>query len=228
MDGLLINTEDIYTEVTNELLEEHGKGPLSWDVKIQLQGRPGPEASRLLIEAYDLPYTPEELIEKNIKKQETKWRKCKFLPGAAELLQYLHSQEIPIALATSSNRINFERKTGHLKDIFKLFGEHIVTGDDERIPKGRGKPFPDIWLTALKSLNSQLKEGEIDIKADQCLVFEDALPGLIAGKSAGAFVIWVPDHRALKVMNGEEHDHIKDHGEILSSLTEFSKEKYGL
>ncbi|CAM9012272.1 unnamed protein product [Wickerhamomyces anomalus] len=201
MDGLLINTEDIYTEVTNELLEEHGKGPLSWDVKIQLQGRPGPEASRLLIEAYDLPYTPEELIEKNIKKQ------------VGQILKTL---------------INFERKTGHLKDIFKLFGEHIVTGDDERIPKGRGKPFPDIWLTALKSLNSQLKEGETDIKADQCLVFEDALPGLIAGKSAGAFVIWVPDHRALKVMNGEEHDHIKDHGEILSSLTEFSKEKYGL
>lgn len=46
MDGLLINTEDIYTEVTNELLAEHGKGPLSWDVKITLQGRPGADVSR--------------------------------------------------------------------------------------------------------------------------------------------------------------------------------------
>lgn len=45
MDGLLINTEDIYTEVTNELLAEHGKGELTWDVKITLQGRPGPEVS---------------------------------------------------------------------------------------------------------------------------------------------------------------------------------------
>lgn len=43
MDGLLINTEDIYTEVTNELLAEFSKGPLDWEVKIQLQGRPGPE-----------------------------------------------------------------------------------------------------------------------------------------------------------------------------------------
>lgn len=45
MDGLLINTEDIYTEVTNELLAEHGKGELTWEVKIQLQGRPSPEVS---------------------------------------------------------------------------------------------------------------------------------------------------------------------------------------
>lgn len=229
MDGLLINTEDIYTEVTNELLAEHGKGELTWDVKIQLQGRPGPDASRLLIEAYDLPYTPEELIAKNIAKQEQKWKKCAFLPGAQELLQYLKLNKVPIALATSSNRINFERKTGHLqKDGFELFGEHIVTGDDPRVPKGRGKPFPDIWLAALKSLNAQLPEGATEIKPEECLVFEDALPGITAGKAAGAYVIWVPDQRALKVMDGEEHSHIGDQGVILSSLKEFDPKKYGL
>ena len=38
MDGLLINTEDIYTETLNETLAEFGKGPLTWDVKIKLQG----------------------------------------------------------------------------------------------------------------------------------------------------------------------------------------------
>ncbi|CCH45518.1 Transmembrane E3 ubiquitin-protein ligase 1 [Wickerhamomyces ciferrii] len=164
----------------------------------------------------------------DIDKVEAKWKKCQFLPGAAELIKYLDSKKIPFALATSSNKINFERKTGHLKDIFNLFGEHIVTGDDERIPKGRGKPFPDIWLAALKSLNSKLSTDEAEIKPEECLVFEDALPGLIAGKAAGAFVIWVPDHRALKVMNGEEHNHIAGQGELLNSLTEFQKEKYGL
>lgn len=41
MDGLLINTEDIYTETLNETLAEFGKGPLTWDVKIQLQGASG-------------------------------------------------------------------------------------------------------------------------------------------------------------------------------------------
>lgn len=46
MDGLLINSEDIYTEVTNQILEEHGKGKLPWEIKIQLQGRPGPDVSQ--------------------------------------------------------------------------------------------------------------------------------------------------------------------------------------
>lgn len=41
MDGLLINTEDIYTETLNETLAEFGKGPLTWDVKIKLQGASG-------------------------------------------------------------------------------------------------------------------------------------------------------------------------------------------
>jgi pseudouridine-5'-monophosphatase len=164
-----------------------------------------------------------------LKKQESKWSKCKFLPGARELLQYLHANHIPIALATSSNRYNYERKTGHLREVgFDMFGTHIVTGDDERVPKGRGKPFPDIWLAALKSLNSQLKSGEPEIQPKECLVFEDAVPGLTAGKAAGAFVIWVPDQRALEILDGDEHKHIGDQGVILSSLKDFDPSKYGL
>lgn len=40
MDGLLINTEDIYTEITNAVLRENNRPPLTWHIKAQLQGRP--------------------------------------------------------------------------------------------------------------------------------------------------------------------------------------------
>lgn len=172
-----------------------------------------------------MPFTPEELFARNIGKQETKWSKCAFLPGALELLKYLDDNKIPFALATSSNTINFKRKTAHLQHGFQLFRHHVVTGDDPRVPKGRGKPHPDIWLAALKSLN---EEQEIEIEPEECLVFEDALPGIIAGKAAGAHVIWIPDERALKVLNGEEHEHISDRGVILKSLEEFDPKNYGL
>jgi hypothetical protein len=43
MDGLLIDTEDLYSVVTNEVLRECGKPDLPWSVKAQMQGRPGPE-----------------------------------------------------------------------------------------------------------------------------------------------------------------------------------------
>jgi len=45
MDGLLIDSEDLYTICTNEVLREYGKPDLPWHIKAQLQGRPGPEVS---------------------------------------------------------------------------------------------------------------------------------------------------------------------------------------
>ena len=42
MDGLLIDSEDIYTNITNAVLSEYNRPPLPWHIKAQLQGRPGP------------------------------------------------------------------------------------------------------------------------------------------------------------------------------------------
>ena len=43
MDGLLIDSEDKYTAITNAILQEYGKHTLPWSIKAQLQGRPQPE-----------------------------------------------------------------------------------------------------------------------------------------------------------------------------------------
>jgi pseudouridine 5'-phosphatase len=43
MDGLLIDSEDIYSFVTNKILHEYGKPDLPWSIKAQLQGRPAPQ-----------------------------------------------------------------------------------------------------------------------------------------------------------------------------------------
>ena len=45
MDGLLIDSEDLYTIITNEILAEYGKPNLPWTIKAQIQGRPQPEVS---------------------------------------------------------------------------------------------------------------------------------------------------------------------------------------
>jgi len=47
MDGLLIDSEDLYTVCTNEVLREYGRPDLPWNIKAQLQGRPGPEVCNL-------------------------------------------------------------------------------------------------------------------------------------------------------------------------------------
>ncbi|ODV62290.1 haloacid dehalogenase superfamily protein [Ascoidea rubescens DSM 1968] len=228
MDGLLINSESKYTEVTDELLAMYGKGPLTWDVKVELQGRPGNESTAFLIKSYDLPISPQEVYDISFKLQESKWPTCEFLPGVLLLLKKLKESGVPMAVATSSYKLNFQRKTSHLKE-FDLFDGNIIAGDDSRIGKGRGKPKPDIWLLSLKMLNENLGLLNTDnkIKPEECMVFEDGKPGVLGAIAANCYVIWVPDVNAVKAI-GEENvlKIIEGKGEVLLSIKEFDFKKY--
>ncbi|SCU97530.1 LAMI_0F10418g1_1 [Lachancea mirantina] len=222
MDGLLINTEDLYTVVTNEILAEHGKGPLKWDVKIQLQGLPGPEATKKVLDHFELPLTSEQFNELQVAKQLSKWPTCSFLPGALDLIKDLKARNIPIALCTSSAEHKYEGKTSHLRHGFDLFDVTIM-GDDPRIQPGKGKPHPDIYLLGLNELNRKFKT---DIKPEECLVFEDGVPGVKAAKSAGAFVVWVPHPEAYEVL-GDTDAILEGKGILLPSLMHFDLARFG-
>ena len=60
----------------------------------------------------------------------------------------------------------------------------IVCGDDAEVK--HGKPAPDIYVLAAKLMGVETRE---------CIVFEDAMSGVKAGKAAGCFVVAVPDPR---------------------------------
>lgn len=49
MDGLLIDSEDIYAEVIHEIAAEHGLHPLPWSYRINMTGRPGPQSGGLFL-----------------------------------------------------------------------------------------------------------------------------------------------------------------------------------
>lgn len=119
-----------------------------------------------------------------------------------------------LALATSSHSKNFQLKTDHLQDVFSAFPDsRRVLGDDPRIGKGRGKPLPDIYLLALETINKDLREkGEPEIKPEECLVFEDSVPGVEAGRRAGMRVVWCPHKDLLEEYKGREE-------EVLAGLT---------
>ncbi|CCH62173.1 hypothetical protein TBLA_0G02330 [Henningerozyma blattae CBS 6284] len=223
MDGLLLNTEDIYTITANEALKKYGKGPFTWDVKMRMQGLPGPEAGAVAVKHYDLPCTVQEYMDLNAQLQNDYWGKSAFLPGAKELIQYLKSKNIPIALCTSSDKSKLNKKTDHLKDVFELF-DVIVTGDDSRIPKGKGKPFPDVWIAGLAELNEKFNTS---ITSDECLVFEDGKIGVTSGMSFGAFVIWVPHPESYGVL-GDTDAFLNGKGELVKSLELFDATQFGL
>jgi pseudouridine 5'-phosphatase len=193
MDGLLLNTEDLYTASTNAILNRYGRPNLPWRIKAQLQGRPGPAASAILHEWAQLPIPPSQYHAENAAVQEKLFPTAAPLPGVEKLLSDLQAAGVHIALATSSHKVNFKLKTDHLEEFFRAFTQRRrVMGDDPRIPEGKGKPAPDIYLLALEMINETLPAGEEKIKPEECLVFEDSVPGVESGRRAGMRVIWCP------------------------------------
>jgi pseudouridine 5'-phosphatase len=140
------------------------------------------------------------------------------LPGVPTLLHNLANCSTPqvhIALATSSSTATYRVKTGHLNHIFSTFhDERKILGDDPRIPFGRSKPAPDIFLLALKTINDGIRRdgNEPEIKPEECLVFEDSVLGIEAGRRAGMRVVWVPHPGLLKEYVGQEE-------KVLAGLT---------
>ncbi|KAF2855972.1 HAD-like protein [Plenodomus tracheiphilus IPT5] len=219
MDGLLIDSEDLYTIVTNTILQRYGRPALPWSIKAQLQGRPGPQAGQIFHSWAQLPISNEEFMNAQKELQAELFPSTKPLDGVMDLLAGLKKRNVHMALATSSHAGNFKLKSSHLGELFQYFApEHQVLGDDPRIPSGRGKPAPDIYLLALSTLNRTLEaQGQPLIKPEECLVFEDSVPGVESGRRAGMQVVWCPHPELLVEFKGREP-------EVLAGLTGEHKE----
>ncbi len=208
VDGLLLDTEPIYTEATQAIASRFGK-TFDWSIKANMIGRAETDSAHYLVETLQLPLTAQEyLTERNGLLREG-FAQCHALPGAEALVRHLHHHGIPIAVATSSSRELFRIKISRHAHWFDLFPV-MVTGDDPEI--GQAKPAPDLFLAAAQQLAAN---------PQTTLVFEDAPSGLAAGIAANMRVIVVPDpNMDISRYNGAE--------EILPSLTSFQPGKYGL
>ena len=162
-----------------------------------------------------LPISREQFVQEMTKEQQIHFPQCKPLPGTAKLLSDLEKarnergQQILFALASSSKRDNYELKTSspESKELLRHFPvESLILGDDPRIKGGRGKPAPDIYMLALDTLNRNLPPGQDDVKPAECLVLEDSVLGVEAGRRAGMRVLWVPDAGLAKEYKGREQD----------------------
>lgn len=250
MDGLLLNTEDLYTDAINTVLARHSRPSMPWTLKARLQGRPGPSANLLMSTWAQFPVPEAQWQAENAEEQKKLFPTAGPLPGVEQLLETLGREEtgVEIALATSSHGGNFRLKTGHLKELFEVFPEERrVLGDDSRIKAGRGKPLPDIFLLALKTINDTLPAGTKPITPEECLVFEDSVPGVEAGRRAGMRVVWCPHPKLREVYEGQEGEILAGRmgeagdvemenvgevgdgwGEYLESLEGFPYAKYGI
>lgn len=226
-------------------------------MKAQLQGRTLHESAKLVIDWAKLPLTNEQFRAELLVLQQELFRTTKLLPGAEKLLTRLAQASsrvasgdgkdaaatIELAIATSSQQNLYQIKTGHLSAVFDFIpSNHQVMGDDLRLQPGRGKPMPDIYLLALSDINAGRDESD-RLGPEECLVFEDSVAGVQAGRRAGMRVIWVPHQGLRELYLGREEEVLRGNiesanegkdqpmpvcVETLSSLDEFQPEKYGI
>ncbi|WVZ94322.1 hypothetical protein U9M48_040227 [Paspalum notatum var. saurae] len=138
MDGLLIDTEGFYTEVQEKILSRYGK-VFDWSLKAKMMGKTTAESTRILFEECSLTglLTPEEFLhEREIMLKEL-LPSCVAMPGVLRLIEHLHTNGVPIAVATGTHKHHFALKTQNHQEVFSLM-HHIVTGDDVMLRHLRG------------------------------------------------------------------------------------------
>ncbi|KAG0252054.1 glutathione synthase [Mortierella polycephala] len=217
MDGLLINTETLYTQITSEILGRFGK-PYGFELKAKLMGLREKESAEILIRESGADMTPEEYLHERHLLQLERFPHCVPLPGVMRLIKHLKEKNIPMAVATSSYRKNFNLKSMNNQELFSLF-DVIVCGDDPAITNG--KPNPDIFYVARDRLARHF--GQEEVLNENCLVFEDSPIGVQAGVNASMKVLWVPDENI-----GRLYPSLEGPTQRLESLEQFEPVYFGL
>lgn len=177
LDGLMFNTEEVFTVAGTELLRRRGKTPTP-DLFHRMMGRRPVEGFQILIDAMDLSETFEELARESEEIfTDMLADTLAPMPGLYELLNVIEQRDLPKGVATSSPR-------SYMQDIlsrFDLLDRFPMTLTAEDVT--HGKPHPEIYATAAERLGVQPQE---------MLVLEDSEAGTRAAYAAGAHIISVP------------------------------------
>lgn len=197
MDGTLIDSVGVWNKVDMELIKELGGLDELNELDIQQQrDKKLREYSKLenpyinychfLSLKYGNTLTGEEVlnirynIAQNYLKNEIDYKK-----GVPEFLKLLKEKNYILVIASTTRRKNMDIyciennniiNKANLNDYFSI----IYTREDAK----EIKPNPEIYLRILNELN---------VKKEQCLVFEDSLIGIEAANNAGIDVVAMYD-----------------------------------
>lgn len=178
LDGSLVDSMWIWRDIDIEYLGRFGIS-LPENLQSEIEGKSFSETAHFFKEYFQLPVSIEAIKEDWNRMAWDKYsHQVPLKEGVNEFLELCRSKNIKLGIATSNSRELVENVASvhGLEDYFSC----ILTGCDVE----KGKPAPDIYLAVAKQLQ---------VKPARCLVFEDVIPGIQAGKAAGMKVCAVAD-----------------------------------
>ncbi len=179
MDGLVLDTEKLYTRFWQEAAQKLGY-PMTREQALgmrslnrgvglaKMQSYFGPDVDYDKIRQKRI-----ELMDAFVEKEGVALK-----PGIHELLAYIKERGIKTAIATSSP---LERTILYLSSVgLENSFDELVSG----YMVEKGKPEPDIYLYAAEKLG---------VEPSRCMVLEDSPAGILAAYRAGCLPVMIPD-----------------------------------
>ncbi len=168
LDGVLIDSESIYTEFWSGIDRSYPTGvpDFAFAIKGNTLGN--------ILSTYFPDKGIQRLIIKRLQEHE-QMMTYRVFDGVTDFLKKLKDHNIPAAIVTSSNEkkmVNMFKSLPGFRDYF----DAVITEEDI----SHSKPHPEGYLLAAQRLGCA---------PQNCYVFEDSLAGLEAGRRAGAVVI---------------------------------------
>ena len=200
LDGVLADSEPWWNQIDAKLLAEHGVS-YRGEYHRNVLG----VSYRLAVEFYKNAFHISASVKELMRRRgeiatDFFANRVDLFPSAKRTLEQLREMKLHLAVATSSVSASARPlldRTG-IRSLFSV----VVTGDEVQ----QGKPHPDIYLRAARKLG---------ISSEACLVIEDALAGIAAGKAANMRVAAIPDRRFV-----DPREYEKEANYVLGRLSE--------
>jgi len=178
LDGTLVDSMWIWRDIDISYLARYGIS-LPENIQNQIEGMSFTETAGYFKRVFSIP--DDVTTIKNDWNQMALHRyktEVPMKPGAVDFLNYALTKGFKMGIATS-NSVELVEQITAVHGLDKYFP--VIKTSCE---VSKGKPAPDIFLLVAK---------ELGVIPERCLVFEDIVPGIMAGKSAGMWVCAVED-----------------------------------
>jgi HAD superfamily hydrolase (TIGR01509 family) len=177
LDGVLLDSEQLWDEVREDLAREHG-GRWHEQAQADMMGMSSPEWSRYMHDVIGLSQAPDEINAEVVRRLLDRYRtSLPLINGAVQAVER-SSARWPLGLASSSNREVIDA----VLETAGIAGRFAATVSSEEV--ARGKPAPDVYLEAARRLGAD---------PTTCVAIEDSRNGIRSAHAAGMRVVAIPN-----------------------------------
>ena len=201
LDGTLVDSMWMWKSIDIEYLNRYGI-ELPEELQSEIAGMSFSETAVYFKERFHLPDSLEQIkSDWNQMAWDKYLHEVPLKEGVLELLTYLKENKIPAGIATSNSRelVDLIVERHGISDYFSSIRTSCEVA--------KGKPSPDIYLLVAKDLGAE---------PSKCLVFEDIIMGIMAGKNANMKVCAVYDDFSKE----EEEEKIKLADYFVTSMSD--------